>query len=188
MGIPEEDIPFLFDRFFRGEVVVSQAIPGTGLGLAICQEIVRRYNGRIDVTSVAKQGANFHCLSADGPPGRLTQRTLYGNPIRSPFFCPKRLRSGRGACWVNPWCAWTTAVASAAVSWKRKRTAPVSSPTWPAMATGPITAVLPRARPLCLARLVLLTFTSPMACTGCSTSLPDKKDRPTPCLFARCSR
>lgn len=59
MGIDDADIPFLFDRFFRSDLVQTQGIPGTGLGLAICQEIVKRYNGRIEVHSTLGQGAAF---------------------------------------------------------------------------------------------------------------------------------
>jgi len=59
VGIPEADIPFLFERFFRSEQVLNRGIPGTGLGLAICHEIVKRYNGRIEVASILNQGATF---------------------------------------------------------------------------------------------------------------------------------
>ena len=59
VGIAPEDVPYLFDRFFRGERVQSLGIPGTGLGLAICHEIVKRYNGRFDVSSALNQGTTF---------------------------------------------------------------------------------------------------------------------------------
>ena len=50
-GIPPEELPHLFDRFFRGAYGQKEGIPGTGLGLAICQGIVNRYHGRIRVES-----------------------------------------------------------------------------------------------------------------------------------------
>ncbi len=50
-GIPQEDIPHLFERFYRGVKVQEMNIPGTGLGLSICHEIVTRYGGRIEVES-----------------------------------------------------------------------------------------------------------------------------------------
>ena len=59
LGIPEADIPFLFERFFRREQVLNRGIPGTGLGLAICHEIVKRYSGRIEVSSILEQGTIF---------------------------------------------------------------------------------------------------------------------------------
>jgi two-component system phosphate regulon sensor histidine kinase PhoR len=58
-GIPEEDLPQIFERFFRSQVVESAGIRGTGLGLAICKEIVERHNGSIEVKSVSGQGAAF---------------------------------------------------------------------------------------------------------------------------------
>jgi len=48
-GIPEEAIPFLFERFFRVDKARSRSLGGTGLGLAICKEIVERYGGSIGV-------------------------------------------------------------------------------------------------------------------------------------------
>jgi PAS domain S-box-containing protein len=59
MGIADEDMPYLFERFFRGQAVQTSGIPGTGLGLAICGEIVRRYHGRIEVESVLGRGTTF---------------------------------------------------------------------------------------------------------------------------------
>jgi GAF domain-containing protein len=59
IGIPEEEQPKVFDRFYRGTSSRQLGIPGTGLGLAICQEIVRRHNGRITLVSGQGEGASF---------------------------------------------------------------------------------------------------------------------------------
>jgi signal transduction histidine kinase len=59
MGITFEDIPYLFDRFYRGEQARESNIPGTGLGLAIADEIVRIHDGRIEVSSSAGKGTTF---------------------------------------------------------------------------------------------------------------------------------
>jgi two-component system sensor histidine kinase BaeS len=70
LGIPTEDLPHIFDRFFRSQAVEAAGIRGTGLGLAICKEIVERHDGYIEAKSVAGQGATFTVwLPVDG---RLT--------------------------------------------------------------------------------------------------------------------
>lgn len=62
VGISEEEIPRLFDRFYRGEAAQNKGIPGTGLGLAICKEIVDRWGGRIGVESSPGAGSQFTVL------------------------------------------------------------------------------------------------------------------------------
>lgn len=58
-GIAEADKPFIFDRFYRGELAREGNVPGTGLGLAIVQRIVDRYDGRIEWDSQPGQGTWF---------------------------------------------------------------------------------------------------------------------------------
>ena len=59
MGIPEEELPHVFERFFRGEAPRSMQISGTGLGLAISKEIVELHGGRITVESQVGVGSTF---------------------------------------------------------------------------------------------------------------------------------
>jgi len=56
MGIDPDDIPNIFDRFYRGQRSQRSETPGTGLGLAIVKEIIDLHEGRIEVTSQVKQG------------------------------------------------------------------------------------------------------------------------------------
>jgi signal transduction histidine kinase len=56
IGIPEEDIPRLFDRFYRVDKARSRESGGTGLGLSIALEIIQRHGGDVDVTSVVGEG------------------------------------------------------------------------------------------------------------------------------------
>lgn len=58
-GIPEEDIPFLFERFYRVEKSRSRKGGGVGLGLAIVQEIVARHGGRVGVENMPQKGSRF---------------------------------------------------------------------------------------------------------------------------------
>jgi signal transduction histidine kinase len=54
-GIPADRLARVFDRFYRGEVAVSDQEEGCGLGLAIAEWIVRAHGGRIDLQSVPHQ-------------------------------------------------------------------------------------------------------------------------------------
>jgi signal transduction histidine kinase len=56
-GIPEQDLPHIFDRFFR--VDKSRATEGTGLGLAITKKIVEVHHGEISVRSQLNKGTTF---------------------------------------------------------------------------------------------------------------------------------
>ena len=59
MGIPGEELPRIFERFFRGEEPRLMQISGTGLGLAIVQEIVKLHGGQVTVESQVGKGSVF---------------------------------------------------------------------------------------------------------------------------------
>jgi PAS domain S-box-containing protein len=59
-GIPSEDVPHLFQKFYRVDNSATRTIGGTGLGLFICQKIVELYKGRIWVESELGKGSTFY--------------------------------------------------------------------------------------------------------------------------------
>jgi len=69
MGIPADELPHIFDRFYRGHNVMEAEIPGSGLGLGIVQEITQSHKGRVEVQSQEGVGTRFTvilpCYSAD---------------------------------------------------------------------------------------------------------------------------
>jgi len=59
IGIPADEVPLLFERFFRASNARSHAAPGSGLGLAIARRIAELHRGTIEVTSQTGRGTTF---------------------------------------------------------------------------------------------------------------------------------
>jgi signal transduction histidine kinase len=62
VGIPEEELPYIFERFYRVDRARARETGGTGLGLAIVRQAVRRMGGRVTVESKTGAGTVFKIL------------------------------------------------------------------------------------------------------------------------------
>jgi signal transduction histidine kinase len=59
MGIPEEDLPHIWEEFFRAKNAHLSGVTGTGLGLSIVRQLVDRFGGEISVNSSVGKGTTF---------------------------------------------------------------------------------------------------------------------------------
>ena len=59
IGIDENDIPFIFERFYRTDISRQRKTGGSGIGLTIVKSIVKAHNGKIEVESKKGKGSKF---------------------------------------------------------------------------------------------------------------------------------
>ncbi|MFC0212763.1 sensor histidine kinase [Paenibacillus chartarius] len=60
IGLHEESLPYVFERFYRVKAADGEGVSGTGLGLAISREIILQHNGTIGVISKYGEGSTFY--------------------------------------------------------------------------------------------------------------------------------
>jgi two-component system sensor histidine kinase BaeS len=59
-GIDSDDLPHIFDPFYRSEAIRNSQIPGVGLGLSLVKRIIEAHRGTIEAVSSPQSGATFH--------------------------------------------------------------------------------------------------------------------------------
>ncbi|HEX3029289.1 MAG TPA: ATP-binding protein [Clostridia bacterium] len=65
-GIPKEDVPFIFERFYRADKSRNRMTGGSGIGLTIVKAITEAHKGRIEVNSKVNEGTEFMVLLPKG--------------------------------------------------------------------------------------------------------------------------
>jgi signal transduction histidine kinase len=77
-GIDAADLPFVFNRFYRGDRSRARTTGGTGLGLAICKAIVDAYAGKIEIRSEARRGTRV-VVTLPAAKGATFLQTIFSN-------------------------------------------------------------------------------------------------------------
>jgi signal transduction histidine kinase len=72
LGIPQEDLPLLFTKFYRSKLARDAGIRGTGLGLVLAKEAVEMHDGAIEVQSVPGVETRFSVTLPVKTEARLT--------------------------------------------------------------------------------------------------------------------
>lgn len=61
-GIPADELPHIFERFYQGRTKTKQSLPGSGLGLALAKKVVEAHGGRIWIESELKKGTTVRFI------------------------------------------------------------------------------------------------------------------------------
>jgi len=88
VGIPEAELPYLFERFHRVEGSRGRSMEGSGIGLALVQELVKLHGGSVWAESVPDKGSTFHVSLPLGAAHLPPERIGAGRPAVSTSMVP----------------------------------------------------------------------------------------------------
>jgi len=96
-GIPEKEVPRLFERFYRAKGAHGRTFEGSGIGLSLVQELARLHGGSVSVKSQEHRGSTFSVTVPLGtqhlPADRISaKRTLESTGLRSEAYVQEALR------------------------------------------------------------------------------------------------
>ena len=97
VGIPEEELPHMFERFHRVVGTKGRTYEGTGIGLSLVQELVKLHGGTVNVASTPGKGSTFTVSLPPGithlPTDRITaERTLPSTALNTQVYADEALR------------------------------------------------------------------------------------------------
>ena len=83
VGVAPEELPHLFDRFYRVRGTESRTHEGTGIGLALVKELARLHGGTVAAASVVGKGTTFTVTIPNGEAGASGRRITPGTALVS---------------------------------------------------------------------------------------------------------
>lgn len=90
VGIPDNELPHMFERFHRVQNTAGRTYEGTGIGLSLVKELVSLHGGSISVQSIEGEGSLFRITIPTGkdhlPPGQIVDNVTYHDDILSDIY------------------------------------------------------------------------------------------------------
>jgi two-component system phosphate regulon sensor histidine kinase PhoR len=83
IGIPQDELPRLFERFYRVDKARSRELGGTGLGLAIVKHLAKSQGGEVGVESTVNKGSTFWFTLPGEPSETAAEDALSSQTVTS---------------------------------------------------------------------------------------------------------